>query len=339
MKKLLNTLYITDEKAYLSLDSENIVCLLDNEEKFRIPFSNVDSILCFSYLGCSPAFMGKCVKNKLSLCFLSPQGRFLAKVVGETKGNVFLRKQQIQMFEENDILLIKNTVAAKLHNTIATVKRSLHDHAEINEDGKLDILIKKVTSSINTIYEASDIDVIRGIEGNCAKSYFANFNSLILQQKQEFYLTGRTKRPPLDCVNAVLSFLYTIYTTEYAAALESVGLDSYIGFYHTSREGRISLACDLVEETRCYVDRVTLTMINLKILNVNDFEVQISGAVFLNSDGRKKVLTFWQEKKREQMKHPYLKQKIQRGLLPYIQATLLAKYIRGDISEYPCYML
>jgi len=339
MKKLLNTLYIVDEKAYLSLDGENIVCHLDNEEKFRIPFSNVESIYCFSYIGCSPALMGKCVSYGIPICFLSPEGRFLAKVTGETKGNVFLRKKQIEFFNEAPIKLAQNTVASKIYNTIFLIKRSLRDNPILDEDGSLSRCIERLMKGVHSVYEENDLAVIMGIEGNCAKSYFDIFDKLILQQKEDFRLYSRTKRPPLDNVNAVLSFLYTIYTYDYASALESVGLDSYIGYYHALRSGRSSLACDLIEETRCIAERLVLTMINLKILTASDFDKQVTGAVMLNNDGKRKVITHWQEKKRTDIMHPYLKQKIKLGLLPFVQSNLLAKYIRGDINEYPCFLM
>ena len=189
------------------------------------------------------------------------------------------------------------------------------------------------------VYELRDTETIMGLEGNCAKAYFNIFDRLILQQKDLFYLTGRTKRPPLDPVNAVLSFLYTMMTSSYASALEGVGLDSCYGFYHALRSGRSSLACDLVEEARCIAERLTLTLINLRKLNGGDFERQESGAVFLSKDGKRKVLTAWQEKKRTTIQHPYLNEKIPLGLLPFVQSSLLAKYVRGEISEYPCYLL
>lgn len=338
MKRLLNTLYITDEKAYLSTDGDNIVCTRENEEKFRIPFLNIESIYCFNYLGCSPSLMGKCVERGISLCFLSPQGRFLAKVCGETKGNVFLRKQQIECFDEN-LLLIKNNVASKLSNTRYNLKRSIRDNRNKFDMTELETCCETLTSQIDRVYQEDDIDIIRGIEGNCAKAYFYVFGNMIVRSKDDFKITGRSKRPPRDRVNAVLSFLYTIYTNDYASALECVGLDSYIGFYHALRSGRASLACDLVEETRFIVDRLVVSMINLGTLTKKDFDSEISGAVLLNDDGRKKVLTKWQEKKRESFTHPYLKQKIPYGLIPYVQSSLLAKYVRGEIEEYPSFVM
>ncbi|MDD6485110.1 MAG: type I-C CRISPR-associated endonuclease Cas1c [Clostridiales bacterium] len=339
MRKLLNTLYVTDENIYLTLDGENIVCKADNEVKLRLPFSNLEGIFCFSYLGCSPALMGKCAQYGIPISFISPSGQFLARVQGKSRGNILLRKRQFELFKEPPSVLLQNTVAAKLANTRSVIKRTLKDYPQTDEDGELSGCIKKLTDYIEQVYNEENPTAILGIEGSGAKAYFDIFNRLILKQKEDFCFVMRSKRPPLDRVNAVLSFMYTILTLDYAAALESVGLDSYMGFYHTPRPGRESLACDLVEEARCIAERFVLTAINLKILQADDFETQISGAVFLNKDGKKKILTKWQEKKRSDIMHPYLKQKIQLGLLPYVQSTLLAKYIRGELDEYPCYIV
>lgn len=339
MRKLLNTIYITNENAYLSLDGENLVCLIENEEKFRIPFDNVENIVCFSYLGCSPALMGKCVSKTIPISFISPQGKFLAKVCGETKGNVFLRVAQIDKFREKSLLLAQNTVAAKVSNCVQTIKRTLHDNPELRNDGQIKAVTESLSNVISDIYLTDSIESTMGIEGNCAKSYFSVFGKLITNKRATLSFEYRNKRPPLDPVNAALSFVYTLLTQEYAAALETVGLDSYIGYYHSLRSGRSSLACDLVEEARCLAERFVLTLINLQILTESDFDAQISGAVWLNGDGRKKVLTRWQEKKRTDYLHPYLNQKIQFGLIPYVQSTLLARYIRGDIEEYPSFLL
>ena len=338
MRKLLNTLYITQEQAYLSLDGENIVCLLDNDEKFRIPFDNVENIVCFSYLGCSPALMGKCVEKVIPINFISPNGRFLAKISGATRGNVNLRIAQIDIFRKKNILLTQNTMATKFLNTIKLIKRSQHDNSSLHEDKQLTVVIDSLKKSIVSVYETETIEEIIGLEGYCAKQYFQIYGKLFISCNTNFVFTSRSKRPPLDPINAVLSFLYTLYTNEFAAALESVGLDSYIGFCHSLRSGRHSLACDLVEEVRFIIERIVLTMFNLKMLGDKDFEKQISGAVLLNEEGRKKVITHWQQQKRSDLFHPYLKQKIQFGLLPYIQSNLFAKYIRGEFEEYPCYL-
>lgn len=339
MRKLLNTIYITNEQAYLFLDGENLVCRIDNIDKFRIPFDNVENIVCFNYLGCSPALMGKCVNNCIPINFVSPQGKFLAKVCGETKGNVFLRVAQIDKFRENGLFLTQNTLASKFSNSLQVIKRTLHDNPSLRDDEEIKSVMNVLTNGVNEIYSSDSIESAMGIEGNCAKNYFSVFNKLITNSKTSLSFEYRTKRPPLDPVNALLSFVYTLYTNEYAAALETVGLDSYIGFCHALRSGRSSLACDLIEETRCLVERFVLTLINLQIITEKDFDKQVSGAVWLNEDGRKKVLTRWQEKKRTDTVHPYLKQKIPFGLIPYIQSNLLAKYIRGDLKEYPCFLL
>lgn len=339
MKKLLNSLYILDETAWLTLDGENIVCKSDDKEKFRLPFSNLEDIYCFSYLGCSPALMGKCMDMGINISFISPQGQFLARVQGKTKGNIFLRKAQFERFAKPDIILPQNTVAAKLSNTRYLIRRSMKDNPQLDADGELSKCIEYLESGIEYVYEMKDTETILGLEGSCAKSYFNIFDRLILNQKEDFLITGRTKRPPLDPVNAALSFLYTIMTSSYTSALESVGLDSCYGFYHALRSGRSSLACDLVEETRCIAERLVLTLINLKKLNIKDFEKQESGAVYLTKDGKKTVLTAWQEKKRSTIVHPYLGEKIQLGLLPFVQSSLLAKYIRGEIEEYPCFLM
>ena len=338
MRRLLNTVYVTNENMYLTLDGENLVCKLEGETKLRIPFDNIENIVCFNYIGCSPALMGKCVKKLIPINFISPQGRFLAKVCGETKGNVFLRVQQIDKFRENGLELTKNTLAAKFSNTSQVIKRTLHDNAELRDDADIRKTLDVLFSGIEKVFEAESVEEAVGIEGNCAQSYFSIFNKLINNKKVPFTFEFRSKRPPLDPINAVLSFVYTLSASECASALETVGLDSYIGFCHSLRSGRTSLAHDLVEEVRCLAERFTLTLFNLQILGEKDFERQISGAVWLNDDGRKKVLSRWQERKRSDIIHPVLKQKIPVGLLPYVQSNLLAKYVRGDIDEYPPFL-
>lgn len=337
MRRLLNTVYVTNEMSYLYLDGENIVCKVDDEIRLRIPFENVENIVCFNYMGCSPALMGKCVEKCIPINFVSPQGKFLAKVCGETKGNVFLRVQQIDKFRENGLFLSKNTMAAKFSNTRQVIKRTLHDNTELRDDDELQYVMDTLLSKTNDVFNAETLEEVIGIEGNCAKLYFSIFDKLITNKNFKFEC--RSKRPPLDPINAMLSFIYTLATNEFASSLETVGLDSYIGFCHSLRSGRNSLACDLVEEFICMIERFVITLVNLKIITYKDFETQISGAVWLNDEGRKKVLTRWQEKKRTDIVHPYLKQKIPFGLIPYVQSNLLAKYVRGDIDEYPCFLV
>ena len=339
MRKLLNTVYVTNEMAYLTLDGENLVCKIDGEIKLRIPFENIENIVCFNYIGCSPALMGKCVGKTIPINFISPQGRFLAKVCGETKGNVFLRVAQIDKFRQHGLVLAQNTMAAKFSNTRQLIRRTLHDNAGLREDEEIQKVLEALSTGIDQVYEAQSVEEVIGIEGYCAQQYFSIFVKLITNKNVPFSFQLRTKRPPLDPINAALSFVYTLATSEYAAALETVGLDSYIGYCHSLRSGRVSLACDLVEEARCLVERFILTLLNLQILGEKDFEEQVSGAVWLNEEGRKKVLARWQERKRSEMMHPYLKQKIPMGLLPYVQSNLLAKYVRGDVDTYPSFLL
>ena len=339
MRKLLNTVYVTNELAYLTLDGENLVCKIDGEIKLRIPFENIENIVCFNYIGYSPALMGKCVGKTIPINFISPQGRFLAKVCGETKGNVFLRVAQIDKFRQHGLVLAQNTMAAKFSNTRQLIRRTLHDNAGLREDEEIQKVLEALSTGIDQVYEAQSVEEVIGIEGYCAQQYFSIFDRLITNKNVPFSFQLRTKRPPLDPINAALSFVYTLATSEYAAALETVGLDSYIGYCHSLRSGRVSLACDLVEEARCLVERFVLTLLNLQILGEKDFEEQVSGAVWLNEEGRKKVLARWQERKRSEMMHPYLKQKIPMGLLPYVQSNLLAKYVRGDVDTYPSFLL
>lgn len=324
------------ENAYLMLDGETIVCKYGEQEKFKLPFDNIENIVCFSYLGCSPALMGKCAEKLIPITFLSPQGRFLAKVSGGTRGNVFLRVAQLEKFRDQGCRLAQNTVAAKIINNLTLIARSRHDHPELREDERLNQVIQFLKQGVEAVYKADTLESILGIEGNCARQYFSIFDKLLTHS--EFRFHGRSKHPPLDEVNAVLSFVYTLYTHEFAAALETVGLDSCIGYYHTLRSGRYSLACDLVEEARCIVERFVLTLFNWGKLQQEDFDKQASGAIFLSADGRSKVLQGWQSRKRETMPHPYLKQTIQCGLLPYVQSNLLAKFVRGEIEEYPSYL-
>jgi len=336
MRKLLNTLYVTNEKSYLSLEGENLVLFVEGKEVIRLPFTNIESILCLNYLGCSPALMGKCAEYQIGLCFISPTGRFLARVTGEVKGNVFLRKKQVELFadEEKQLELSKSIISAKLKNTKSLLNRSKRDYPQIDGNGDISHSIDVLNSNLQLVRDCCDLDVLRGIEGQSAKSYFDIYDRLFTQQREDFTMASRSKRPPLDRTNAMLSFLYTVCTNDIASALECVGLDPYVGVFHTLRSGRVSLACDMIEEFRAMIDRLVITLVNLKVVNKGDFEEQIGGAVLLTDEGRKKVVSAWQNKKREIVKHPFLKEKIAYGLFPYVQANLMAKYIRGENQKY-----
>jgi CRISPR-associated protein Cas1 len=342
MRKLLNTLYVTTSNSYLSLERENVVIRLDDEEKFRLPFVNVESIVCFGYMGASPALMGKCAENNVAICFVNPNsGKFLAKVVGKTTGNVFLRKQQYSLSDDNMFCLnfTKEIIAAKIFNSRFSLERAVRDNKDKIDTTQLEKSSEMMKDAIKYCYDFENIDELRGFEGVQAKLYFKAFDDMILQQKEHFYFNERTKRPPLDNVNCMLSYLYTILSFDITSALETVGLDPYVGFYHTLRSGRASLAVDLIEELRSYmVDRLVISMINLKKINHRDFYKKEGGAILMTDDGRKKILTTWQERKKEVINHPYLKEKVEIGLIPFTQAQLLARFIRGDAKEYPPFL-
>ncbi|MBK5244067.1 MAG: type I-C CRISPR-associated endonuclease Cas1 [Eubacteriaceae bacterium] len=337
MKKLLNSLYITTPDSYLSLDGENLVVLLENNEKFRLPFVNIENIICFGYMGASPALMGKCADNNISINFLKPNGQYMARIVGKTKGNVLLRKKQYELSDNEEFCLniSKDIIAAKLCNSRTTLERTIRDNSD-----KIDTLNLKTTSNyiadnINRIYDFNDFDQLRGFEGIIARNYFSVFSDMVLNQKKDFRMIERSKRPPLDFLNCMLSYLYTILSFEVRSALETTGLDPYVGFMHTLRPGRPSLALDLMEELRAYmVDRVVLTMINLNQITKKDFFKKEGGGVLMTDDGRKKILKSWQDRKKEIIMHPYIKEKIEIGLIPYVQAQLLSKYLREELPEY-----
>ncbi len=338
MKKLLNTLYITSELSYLSLDGENIIISNSNQDDFRLPLCNIQEIVCFNYKGCSPRLMGKCAESNISLVFISPSGRFLARIVGKIKGNVFTRIAQINCFNNStqQLVLIRNTLAAKFANTKFLLSRSLRDYQDINCDGKIEKLIIKISDTIINIYQIEDIDILRGIEGEIAKEYFSVYGRLI--RNDEFVFYNRSKHPPLDEINAVLSLLYTLQASSITSALEAAGIDPYIGYYHTLRSGRASLSLDIVEEFRSTVERFVISIFNRNQVNKNDFEIKANSAVLLNDEGRHKVIKLWQEKKKEVMTQSFINQKIQFGLLPFVQAQLLGKYLRKEIEDYPPYV-
>lgn len=338
MKKLLNTLYVTSPDSYLSLDGENVVILDAQEEIGRIPLHNLEAIVSFGYRGASPALMGGCAERNIGLCFLTPQGRFLARVSGPVRGNVILRKKQYFISKERQecIGIARNCILGKVYNSRWVLERATRDHSLQVDVEK----IKKATSflqqSLENIVKCEDMARLRGYEGEAASIYFGEFNQLILQQKKDFNFTVRNRRPPLDNVNAMLSFVYSLLTNMTASALETVGLDPYVGFMHTDRPGRVSLALDLIEELRpVLADRFVITLINRKIVTGKDFTTKEDGAVLISDNARKRLLTEWQNKKKEVITHPFLEEKVEWGMIPFVQAMLLARYLRGDIDEYP----
>ena len=341
MKKLLNTLYVTSENSYLALDGENLVVYDEKKEMGRLPLHNLDGIVSFGYRGTSPALMGACAERNISLCYLTPQGKFLARVTGKVHGNVLLREQQYKSCKDDEISLAiaKNCITGKVYNARWVLERAIRDHRmQIDVEGvkKASLYLKE---SLQYIQKAESKDQLRGYEGEAASIYFGVFNELILQQKKEFNFQGRNKRPPKDNVNAMLSFVYTLLTNQITSALEVVGLDPYAGYLHTDRPGRVSLALDLIEELRSvYADRFVLSLINKRIVSGKNFSKKENGAVLMDDDLRRKLLVEWQNKKKEVITHPYLQEKVEWGMVPYVQAMLLARYLRGDLDGYPVFL-
>lgn len=274
MKKLLNTLYVTSEKSYLSLDGENVVVVDDKKEIGRIPLHNLEGIISFGYRGTSPALMGACADRNISLCYLTPQGKFLARISGKIKGNIVLRHRQYKSSDDEAISMeiARNCILGKVYNARGVLERGLRDHKfQINAE-KVKKASDNLKNSINYIQNSQTKGELRGYEGEAASVYFGVFDELILQQKKEFSFQGRNKRPPKDNVNAMLSFVYTLLANNVVSALESVGLDPYVGYLHTERSGRASLALDLIEELRAvFADRFVLSLINKKIISGKSF--------------------------------------------------------------------
>lgn len=338
MKKLLNTLYITSQDSYLSLDGENVVIFEQSQEIGRVPLHNLEAIVSFGYRGASPALMGGCASRNISLCFLTPQGKFLARVTGSVRGNVVLRKRQYEVSEDSaaSLGIARNCILGKVYNSRWILERATRDHSLQVDVEKLKRASGFLQNSLENIEMCMDMAQLRGFEGEAASVYFSVFDQLILQQKKDFRFAGRNKRPPVNNVNALLSFVYTLLTGMVASALETVGLDPYVGFMHTDRPGRVSLALDLMEELRpVLADRFVLTLINRKMVTGKDFSKKEDGAVLLSDKARKNLLIEWQNKKKEVITHPYLGEKVEWGMIPYAQAMLLARYLRGDLDEYP----
>lgn len=338
MRKLLNTLYVTSEKAYLSLDGENIVVHMDSVEKRQFPLHTLETVISFSYKGASPSLMGKCAQMGIHLSFYTPRGRYLASVIGQKNGNVLLRRQQYRIADQQDKALkyAKGFILGKLYNSRYLLKKYSRDHPMRVDVEAIEYVVERLKECMWKASEAISEEELRGLEGRAAGDYFSVFDNLILQNRSAFHFWKRSRRPPLDRTNALLSFAYSLLANDCASALYSVGFDPYVGFLHKDRPGRVSLALDLMEELRAvYADRFVLTLINNRIVNGADFDEQESGAVQLTDEGRKRFLSEWQKKKKVLITHPYLKEKMPWGLVPFIQSQLLARTIRGDLEMYP----
>ncbi|MEA4899135.1 MAG: type I-C CRISPR-associated endonuclease Cas1c [Christensenellaceae bacterium] len=341
MKRLNNTLYVTSPDAYLSLDGENVVVLKGDKTLGRVPMINLQGVVSFGYRGVSPALMGACAEKGIDLCFLTPHGRFLSRVVGPVHGNVLLRKAQ-QAWAVDPARahpVARMFLTGKIYNARWCLERVLRDHGVRVDRAAITSAIDEMKGVLSTLGAADSIDALMGLEGIAAKAYFGAFNEMILRDEVAFQFDGRNRRPPMDRVNALLSFAYALLGNEVASALESVGLDPYVGFLHQLRPGRASLAQDLLEELRAPVaDRFVLTQINLGAVAADDFQRKENGAYYLRDDARKRFLAAWQVRKQEGLTHPFLKEKLPWGLVPYAQAMLLARHLRGDLDAYPPFL-
>ncbi len=341
MKRLLNTLYILSEDIYLSLDGENVVANREREVLARYPLHTLQNIVTFSYAGASPALMGACAKRQIGFAFCTPRGQFLARVCGESAGNVLLRRIQYRAADHPDqsCLISRAMIFGKLYNARWSIERTRRDH-ELRVDGAaLSAASRQIAELLPQVREEPEPDRLRGLEGVGASAYFGVFDQMILGDKETFFFHERNRRPPLDAANALLSFAYSLLAHDCASALESVGLDPYVGFLHRDRPGRTSLALDLMEEMRpCMADRFVLSLINNRRVKASDFQYMENGTVLLCDEGRKVFLKCWQERKKEVLTHPYLEEKLPWGMIPYIQALLLARYLRGDLDAYPPFL-
>lgn len=340
MRKLLNVLFITQPDAIVNLDTENVCVKKEGEVLLRVPLLNLEQIVLFNYFGATPQLLGECAKRKISVSFLSEYGRYMGTFQGESCGNVLLRREQYRIADDIRALgYAKSFIFGKLHNQKWVIERAIRDYTlRVNTD-KLKRQSQFISEQLKKVLIIEDDEILRATEGNAAHSYFSSFDELILNNKEFFKFTTRNRRPPTDAVNALLSFAYTLLAGECRHALEAVGLDSYVGFLHKDKPGRASLALDIMEELRPHLaDRFVLSLINRNEVAEADFEHQSSGAVLLSSDSRKKLLSSWQNRKKEMITHPFLKEKVEWGLVPYCQALLLARAIRGDLDGYPPFL-
>lgn len=338
MRKLLNTLYITRENGYLYKAGENIVFKADGLTPFSMPIHNLDGIVCIGNIVVSSPLMGFCAERGVTLSFVSEHGKFLARTVGKINGNVLVRKKMYAMTGDPHISLpvARNFILGKVRNCRAVLERGLRDHRDRIDFEKVENCSVYLKKRIGKIQTAESHEALLGYEGECAKIYFEGIDHLILANKSAFFMSGRSRKPPLDNLNSILSFIYTILTHDVQSALEAVGLDSYVGFFHRDRPGRASLALDVMEELRpVFADRLALSLINRKQLTEKDFLKKESGAVLMSEDARRTLLTEWQRRKKEEITHPFLNEKMPAGLLPYVQAMLLSRFIRGELEGYP----
>lgn len=337
----MNTLYVTTQGAYLAQDGETVAVRVEDETKLRVPIHTLTGVVCFGRVSCSPFLMGLCAQRGVGLSFLTENGRFLAKVHGPVSGNVLLRRQQYRLTdsETGSASIAKAVVLAKVANCRTVLLRAAREQEESEQRSELEAAVRRLRRILEEVTAAGSVDEIRGHEGDAARTYFGVFDHLILAEKEHFFFRGRSRRPPLDNMNALLSFLYTLLTHDTVSALETVGLDPAVGYLHRERPGRPSLALDLVEELRpVLADRLALTLVNRQQVSADGFRRLENGAVTMNDETRKQVLVAWQKRKQDEITHPYLDERVPMGLTPYIQATLLARHLRSDLDGYPCFL-
>ena len=341
MRQLRNTLYLFTEDAYLALDGENVMAKQAGTEIGRVPLHTLESILSFSYAGASPKLMGACAEKGINLAFFDRRGRFLARAAGATGGNVYLRREQYRIAddEQRSLLLARQFITGKVYNARWVLERCLRDHGLRVDEVRMKGASERLKEALNSLAACGSAESLRGIEGEAAATYFSVFGEMVLRSKNDFRFGGRARRPPTDRVNSMLSLFYSVLASDCASALEGVGLDPSVGFLHVDRPGRSSLALDLMEELRpVMVDRFVLSAINNRIVGSGDFDIRESGEVRLKEAPRKRLFAAWQEKKKESITHPYLKEKLPWGLIPHVQAMLLARCIRGDLDGYPAFL-
>lgn len=342
MKRMLNTLYVTTQGAYLSRESQTIHVQAEQQTLTRVPIQQLASVVCLGNVAFSSGFLELCAENGVCVSCLSEHGRFQARMEGPVRGNVLLRRQQYRAADDPRMAsaLVAAILAAKIANARAVLLRAAREHTDAEARSVLADAATHLASTLRAVDSKADlsVDLLRGFEGDSARAYFSAFNALILAQSDEFQFKQRSRRPPLDKINALLSFAYTLLTHECVGALESVGLDPSVGFLHTDRPGRPSLALDLAEEFRATLaDRLVLSLINRRQIQGKHFDKTASGAVWLTDAGRRELIQAWQERKREELTHPYLGEACPWGLLPYTQALLLARFLRGDLDAYPAF--
>ncbi len=343
MRRHLNTLFVTTDGAWLAKDGMAVDVRIERESRLRVPLHNLDGIVCFGWdIGMSPHLMGACTENDVSVSFLSPHGKLLANVVGFTSGNVLLRREQYRRADDEAACLeiSRPMVAAKIANSRTLLLRAVRDHPDKPGSAPLEKAARALTRQVEKARNAASLDTLRGVEGDSASTYFGAFDHLITVDDPNLRFHERSKRPPRDRVNALLSFLYALLTHDAKSALESAGLDACVGFLHRDRPGRPSLALDLIEEFRAYqADRVCVSLLNRQQLKADDFVIREGGAVEMKDDARKTVLAAYQERKQAEVRHPFLDEKTTVGLLIHLQARLLARHLRGDLNAYPPFVL